>query len=672
MRVEPDHVYVIPPNVQMGIADDVLHLLPRPTDRSQYMPVDFFLRSLADAAHERAIGVILSGTASDGAAGIREIKAVGGITIAQEPRDRQVRRHAARRHRHRHGRPGPAARAPRRRAGRDRAPSLLAAPTLAPRGRDDSSSEAEPSLGDEQLQRVFALLRPRAASTSATTSCRRSSGACSAAWCCTSSRGSTHYLSYLQEHAGEVQALYQDLLIHVTRFFREPDSFRTLAEHVFPEIVEHQTGDNPIRVWVAGCSTGEEAYSVAIALLEFLGDRLNVRPDPDLRHRRQRARRRARADGIVSREHRGRRLAGAAAAVLHQGRRRLPGHQGGARPLHLRAPGPDARSAVLEARPDPVPERADLPGRRAAEQVARHLPLRAEAERLPDARPGRDGRDPRRPVRHRRTRSIASTRRKATEPTLPAMSFHAERIPRRHRAEEASGIVAQSHPRNTRPTAIVLERYAPPGVIVDDELQIVQFRGQTGRVPRAAPGDPSLNLLKMAREGLLYGLRARLQAARKSGTAVRKDGLRVKQDGRVRDVDVEVDPARNDWPRAFPGALRRHGAGAVRRRRSRPRPPAGSRRRPIRARTPASSASRRSWRQPRVPAVDHPGARGRQRGAAVGQRGDPLQQRGAAVHQRGARHRQGGAAVHQRGAQHASTRSCTAATTSSAAPTATS
>ncbi|HLY36700.1 MAG TPA: chemotaxis protein CheB, partial [Candidatus Binatia bacterium] len=85
MPVESNHVYVIPPNVQMGLLDGHLHLVPRPTDRTQYLPIDFFLRSVADALQERAIAVILSGTASDGTGGIRDVKAVGGITIAQRP-----------------------------------------------------------------------------------------------------------------------------------------------------------------------------------------------------------------------------------------------------------------------------------------------------------------------------------------------------------------------------------------------------------------------------------------------------------------------------------------------------------------------------------------------------------------------------------------------------------
>src|SRR5262245_5128315 len=86
LKIEARHIYVIPPNVQMGLTDGVLHLLPRSFDRSQFSPIDFFLQSLARSAENRAVGVILSGTASDGAAGIRDIKAAGGITIAQKPR----------------------------------------------------------------------------------------------------------------------------------------------------------------------------------------------------------------------------------------------------------------------------------------------------------------------------------------------------------------------------------------------------------------------------------------------------------------------------------------------------------------------------------------------------------------------------------------------------------
>jgi two-component system CheB/CheR fusion protein len=152
--------------------------------------------------------------------------------------------------------------------------------------RADSGAAAEPNddadsgstLRDEQLQRVFNLLRA-------------SSGVDFRQYKLPTIERRLHrrmvlhritkvesYLRRLQEDAGEVEALYQDLLIHVTRFFREPDSFRALAEHILPQIVARKDRDDPIRVWVAGCSSGEEAYSVTIALLENLGDRVNAIP----------------------------------------------------------------------------------------------------------------------------------------------------------------------------------------------------------------------------------------------------------------------------------------------------------------------------------------------------------------------------------------------------------
>ena len=168
------------------------------------------------------------------------------------------------------------------------------------------------------------------------------------------------------------------------------------------------------------------------------------------------------------------------------------------------------------------------------------------------------------------------------------------------------------------------------------------------------PATPSLNLLKMAREGLLTGCARRSHEARKRSAPVRQDGPARHGERRLARRSTSRScrsPAGDDA--ALPGALRREraSAGAA--------PRAAGKRAPARASRREASTSDASQQlaagargEPRVPAVDHPGARGRQRGAAVGQRGDPVEQRGAAEHQRGARHRQGGAAVDQRGAEH--------------------
>ncbi|HVQ15261.1 MAG TPA: chemotaxis protein CheB, partial [Vicinamibacterales bacterium] len=269
MRIEANHVYVVPPNVQMEIAGGHLHLLPRPHDRSQFTPIDFFFESLARSAQERAIGVILSGTASDGSIGVREIKAAGGITIAQKqetakydgmPRaaiatgmidlvltPKEVAEYISHSPQH---------------------PYLVARPA--------GESRGEIAATDDQFQDLFTLLR-------------RASGIDFKQYKMPTVRRRllrrmalhqiaevSAYLRYLRDHPPEVTALSQDLLIHVTRFFRDPDSFKVLEAHALHEIALKR-GDDPIRIWVPGCATGEEAYSVAIVLIELLGERATDR-----------------------------------------------------------------------------------------------------------------------------------------------------------------------------------------------------------------------------------------------------------------------------------------------------------------------------------------------------------------------------------------------------------
>src|SRR5262249_25448050 len=253
----------------MGITDGVLHLLPRPFDRSQFTPIDFFLQSLARWAHNRAIGVVLSGTASDGAAGIREIKATGGITSAQKPKTAEY------------------SRMPRAASATGMVDLVLSPQEIAEQlahiqthpylGQPPAPSDADMPVSEEQLGEIFTLLR-RVSGVDfrqyKTPTVKRRLLRRMALHRLTDS---VAYIRYLRENTKEVHALYQDLLIHVTRFFREPDSFTVLTTETFPEIIESRSEEEPIRIWVPGCATGEEAYSVAIALLESMGDQAGSR-----------------------------------------------------------------------------------------------------------------------------------------------------------------------------------------------------------------------------------------------------------------------------------------------------------------------------------------------------------------------------------------------------------
>ena len=263
VHIQPNHVYVIPPNVQMVLSGAALALSPRPDNRGAHTPIDNFFSSLAAVAGDQSIAVVLSGTASDGAIGIREVKAAGGITFAQTPTSAKF-----------DGMPRAAI-----------ATGMVdVVMTPAEIGEELSQIARHPyarlparadqhTIDEDQLQRVFALLRPASGvdfrqyklPTVKRRLLRRMA---------LHRISSVHqYVELLERSPEEVRGLFQDLLIHVTRFFREPESFEALAAEVFPKLLDGNDPDLPIRAWVCGCATGEEPYSLAIVLLEFLQQR---------------------------------------------------------------------------------------------------------------------------------------------------------------------------------------------------------------------------------------------------------------------------------------------------------------------------------------------------------------------------------------------------------------
>jgi two-component system CheB/CheR fusion protein len=253
MRVAPDHVYVIPPNCEMTIEHWVLHLRNRDPQRIANTTIDTFLRSLAVAHGSDAIAVILSGTASDGTLGVAAIKGESGITFAQEPSSAKY----------------------------DGMPASAIASgcidfILTPAGiakeiarirhhpyiADRLNPEAQPVGDDNDLEQIFRLLR-RTTTVDFTgykspTIGRR----IQRRMALQKIDAMKDYANLLHRDRGELDALYQDLLINVTSFFRNPEAFAALRQIVYPPILQARTsGSGPIRIWVPGCSTGEEAYS---------------------------------------------------------------------------------------------------------------------------------------------------------------------------------------------------------------------------------------------------------------------------------------------------------------------------------------------------------------------------------------------------------------------------
>jgi len=257
---EPNHVYVIPPGVTLGIERGTFRLSPRKETRGQHRPIDDFLNSLAHDQGHLAIGVILSGSATDGTLGLESIKAEGGITFAQD----DTAQHRSM--------PDSAVAA----GGVDFVlPPIAIAAELHrisrhPYVASDVGDEVESRAGESSLGRILDQLRM-------TTGVDFSNYKRNTLYRRISRRAVLHkfeglkdYARYLPSNPGEVSALYQDILIGVTSFFRDPEAFEILKSKVFPTLTKHRSRHDPVRIWSLGCSTGEEAYSIAMAFAEFV------------------------------------------------------------------------------------------------------------------------------------------------------------------------------------------------------------------------------------------------------------------------------------------------------------------------------------------------------------------------------------------------------------------
>ena len=532
--IEPNHLYIITPHAEAEVRDGRLHLRTGPTDRTQFTAVDLLFSSVAQWAQGRAIGVILSGMGSDGATGIREIKAQGGITIAQSPDSAKY-----------DGMPRAAIETgmvdlvltPEQMA--EQIVQVRTHPYLAPH-TSGVSDAAEMPIPDAQLHEIFAILK-------------RSSGIDFRQYKLPTIKRRLlrrmavlrvvdigTYIAYLTEHPKEGAILGQDLLIHVTRFFREPDSFAGLQSIVYPDFMLPRHDD--IRIWVPGCATGEEAYSVAISLFEFLGERAPGRrvqifatdvSDSSIEQARL---------GVYP-------VSIAADVSADRLRRFFTRTDGGYRVTKL------IRDMCIFARHDLT---RDPPFSRLNLIVCRNVliyldtPLQRRLMMVFNYALVTDG-------------FLMLGSAETTGPQAPFVPADKKwRIFRKSsvdvRLPLGPGALVTGHTGHERPggegvrrkgeaksiqdeaSRLLLDRYAPPAVVIDANLQILQFRGQTGAYLEIAPGEPNLSLMKMARSGLLHPLQATVEAARRRGRTVRKDHLLVQHDGGWREVGIEVVP----------------------------------------------------------------------------------------------------------------------------------
>ncbi|MBD2677440.1 MULTISPECIES: chemotaxis protein CheB [Nostoc] len=535
MVVEPNHVYVIPPNAKMTISEGVLKLSPREKTRGLFMTVDAFFLSLAEERGSKAIAVVLSGGDADGARGLEAIKGIGGITFAQCEDTAKVT-----------GMPSSAIASgyvdfilPPEAIAQELT-NISRHPYIASK-TPVKATEALPD-NEDALSIIFDLLRTARgvdfSKYKQTTLKRR----ILRRMVLYKLERLEDYVRYLQENPEEVNALYQDVLITVTSFFRDGEAFETLKTKIFPNIVKNLTPNLAIRIWVAGCSTGEEAYSITICLLEYLTSQgINHPVQIFATDINEVAIDKAR-NGIYKPSQ----LADVSPERLQ---RFFIEVEGGYQISKV------VRELCVFARQnlisDPPFSRLDLITCR---NVLIYLGSSVQKKLLP--------------IFHYGLKPTGYLMLGTSE-TVGEFTDLFTLIDRKYKIYSqkiAPGrltidLITNAHPTETanpQPTVnenawndlemqkeadrIVLNQYAPVGVVINNDLEILQFRGQTSLYLEPAPGRPSFNLLKMAKEDLRLELRTAIHQAKKQQSPVTKENLHFRHEDRVRQVKVDIIP----------------------------------------------------------------------------------------------------------------------------------
>jgi len=529
MRAEANHVYVIPPSANLRISRGILYLQPR--EAGPHMPIDSFFRSLAEDLGNRAIGVILSGTASDGTLGMKAIKAEGGITFAQDVHSAKY-----------DGMPRSAIAAgcvdfvlPPELIGRE-----IIAVCRHPYVNGGSAVAATDE--DSSFKDVFSMLR----ATTGVDFSHYKSGTIrrrTLRRMALQKIGSIEeYVAYLKENRDELQLLFQDILINVTGFFREPGTYDFLKSRVLPGFFKDRSQDEPIRVWVPGCSTGEEVYSIAISLLECMRDsgvevQLQIFGTDLSDAALEKARAGLYPDTIAS-EVSGERL------------RRFFVPVNGSYQIAR-----SVRDACVFARQnvtqDPPFSKVDLIicrnvliylGPVLQNTVLRlfHYALRSSgylvlghSETVGGTADYFSQVDKQVKIYSKRpvpaaifTRDLGAYESEATTQAAPLKAAERNSPAEIHRKIDQ----------------MILARYSPSAIVIDSNLRIVQFRGEIPAFLKHTAGDATLDLNKMAPVGLCLEIRKLVQKAGRKGGAVAGGTVRTASRGGVRQIRISVAP----------------------------------------------------------------------------------------------------------------------------------
>lgn len=536
IQVTPNHVYVIPPNSELTIKSGILNITPRREDGKLHLPINHFFTSLADDRKNNAIGIVLSGTASDGTLGLAAIKAKKGTTFAQDEETAKFK-----------GMPTAAIE------------SGSVDFVLSPKNialelsriskqqyiHESKTNSIEESTQEENISlgKIFSLLKKNTGVDfhhyKHATIDRR-----------IKRRMHLHklnnldgYAEYLQDNSGETDVLFKDLLINVTSFFRDPGSLLFFKEKVLPRLIENKSSKESLRVWVAGCATGEEAYSLAIVLTEYLRSKsLNIPIQIFGSDLSQSAIDKARK-GLYTQND------------LHDvSARRI-------KDFFIKVGNnyqvTDAIRDICIFAPhnvfkDPPFSRLDLISccnlliyvdTELQEKILRsfHYALKPSGHLVLGKS---EGIGTSINLFTQIDRKYKLFMRKDTKSRgivdFGSQSSQKNNVKKESLNNEENLLVTIDIEKIT--DALLLRHHTPASVVIDSDLEIIQFRGSTDEYLSHTDGKASINLMKMAKGDLWLELRTAISKAKKSWKPYRKENIQLALKDKSKSITIEVDP----------------------------------------------------------------------------------------------------------------------------------
>ncbi len=538
IRVQPNRVYVLPSNKYLTLDGCILKLSER--TRSTSSAIDLFFESLAREQAGRAIGVVMSGTGSDGTLGLGAIKDAGGLTFVQSEETAKFT-----------GMPRSALQAgcvdaalsPRALAGEIARIARHPHVHDHPGERDGPLPEHEEKQPDDEMAKIFAILKHHSGVDFSRYKQSTVQRRVHRRMVLRGLKKLDEYGRLLRKSPDETDRLFSDLLINVTQFFRDKGAFQSLKRRFLPVLIKRKGAKGDLRAWVPGCATGEEVYSLAICILEALPAKHRMHIQIFGTDLSEAALSRARAgvySGIIAKDV-------SASRLKRFFQRTDSGYQvnRSVRDLctfarqNVTNDAPFSRLDLISCRNlliylGPEMQKKCLPVFHYALNAGGYLML-GPSESIGAFSNLFDLADKRNKIYIRKTTATRPRIDFSTVTTLESLplNYSTRRDVLKH---DVSAQLQQTADR------VTLRQYAPSGAVIDSNFEVVQFRGNTNLYLEHPAGAASLNLLQMARPSLVPDLRVAIHRALKRQQPIRKENAVAKYDGKVRIVNIHVFP----------------------------------------------------------------------------------------------------------------------------------